>query len=152
MKCWGSQRPLGCAARLCSPAGAPHESLSARRTCRPGRCVRTQGLCPAFRDCWCLGGLLCTAGPGETLRRQTRDPALAVHILLGRVHTHSWKSRLVLGVGEAGEGRAGGRESEALGPVGPVAWWAGSRASAERVQAVGWTCTLVACMGSVSAY
>lgn len=78
LKCWGSQRPLGCAARLCSPAGAPHESLSARRTCRPGRCVRTQGLCPAFRDCWCLGGLLCTAGPGETLRRQTRDPALAV--------------------------------------------------------------------------
>ena len=58
-----------------------------------------RGLCPAFHDCRCLGGLLCTVGPGETLRRQTRDPALAVHILLGRVYTRSWESRLVLGGG-----------------------------------------------------
>ena len=62
---WGSQRPLGRAARLCSLAGVPHESLSAKRTRRPGRCVRTRGLCPAFRDCWCLGGPLCAAGPGR---------------------------------------------------------------------------------------
>ena len=32
---WGSQRPLGRAARHCSLAGVPHESLSAKRTPAP---------------------------------------------------------------------------------------------------------------------
>lgn len=66
------------------PAGLTHETPQPRGPTFPAG-VRTRGLCPAFRDCRCLGGLLHAAGPGETLRRQTRYPALAVPILLGRV-------------------------------------------------------------------